>query len=137
MVADDYPTVIELWRRTDGIGLNESDSLDAIVAYLERNPGMSAVCQSDTGEIVGAVLCGHDGRRGYLHHLAVVPGLRRRGVANRLLTWCFDRLHDAAIPKCNVFLFNDNHDGASFWQHVGWQHRSDLVVVQKTIRRER
>jgi putative acetyltransferase len=102
MDADDYPAVAELWRRTEGIGLNESDTNDAVAVYLRRNPGMSAVGQSQEGVILGAVLCGHDGRRGYLHHLAVDPAHRHQGIARRLLEWCFDRLHEAAVPKCNI-----------------------------------
>jgi len=131
MDADDYPAVAELWRRTEGVGLNESDTNDAIAVYLRRNPGMSAVGQSQEGVILGVVLCGHDGRRGYLHHLAVDPAHRHQGIARRLLEWCFERLHEAAVPKCNIFLFSDNESGASFWNRNGWSSRPDLVVFQK------
>ena len=131
MDADDYPAVAELWRRTEGIGLNESDTNDAIAMYLRRNPGMSAVGQSQEGMILGAVPCGHDGRLGYLHHLAVDPAHRHQGIARRLLEWCFERLHEAAVPKCNIFLFSDNESGASFWSRNGWSSRPDLVVFQK------
>jgi len=131
MSADDYASVAELWRRTEGIGLNESDTEQAIIAYLSRNPGMSAVGQLQDGEVVGAILCGHDGRRGYLHHLAVDSAHRHQGIAARLLEWCFERLGEAGVPKCNIFLFRDNQLGASFWSHNGWSSRSDLVVFQK------
>ena len=76
----DYDTVRSLWENTEGIGLNESDTSAAVALFLERNPGLSLVALSPTGEIVGAVLCGHDGRRGYLHHLAVVKAARGRGL---------------------------------------------------------
>ena len=69
MTMADYPAVRSLWERTEGMGLNESDTPEAIAMFLERNPGLSLVIDSPDGEIVGAVLCGHDGRRGYLHHL--------------------------------------------------------------------
>jgi ribosomal protein S18 acetylase RimI-like enzyme len=131
MSANDYASVAELWRRTEGIGLNESDTEHAIVAYLSRNPGMSAVGQLQHGEVIGSILCGHDGRRGYLHHLAVDPAHRHQGIAARLLEWCFERLREAGVPKCNIFLFRDNQLGASFWSHNGWSSRSDLVVFQK------
>jgi len=131
MDADDYPAVAELWRRTEGIGLNESDTNNAIAVYLRRNPGMSAVGVSEEGVILGAVLCGHDGRRGYLHHLAVDPAHRHQGIARRLLEWCFARLHEAAVPKCNIFLFSGNESGASFWTRNGWSSRPDLLVFQK------
>ena len=131
MIADDYPAVAELWHRTEGIGLNESDTKDAIAVYLQRNPGMSAVGQSEGGIVLGAVLCGHDGRRGYLHHLAVDPAHRHQGIAKRLLKWSFERLREASVPKCNIFLFSDNESGAAFWNGNGWSSRPDLVVFQK------
>src|ERR1039457_6973520 len=64
---EDFDAVIALWRRTEGVGLNESDTRRAITAYLRRNPNLSFVA-AQGGRIIGAVLCGHDGRRGYLHH---------------------------------------------------------------------
>ena len=79
MTIDDYPEVMSLWRQTEGVGLTESDSEEGIDAFLRRNPGMSAVAVAISGELLGAVLCGHDGRRGYLHHLAVVPSAENRG----------------------------------------------------------
>ena len=134
MSPDDYASVAELWHRTEGIGLNESDTEPAIVAFLSRNPGMSAVGQlQHGGNIVGAILCGHDGRRGYLHHLAVDAAHRHQGIAAKLLDWCFDRLHEAGVPKCNIFLFRNNQVGALFWSHNGWSSRSDLIVFQKAI----
>src|SRR6185436_11495371 len=112
MRPSNYEEVVALWNSTEGIGLNESDSEAATVEYLRRNPDMSAVALSD-GRIVGAVLCGHDGRRGYLHHLAVAATHRGNGLATRLLRHCFDHLAAARIPKCNIFLFEDNAAGAA------------------------
>lgn len=132
LVIADYPAVRGLWLRTPGIGLNESDSLRAVDAFLSRNPDLSAVAIADD-EIIGAVLCGHDGRRGYLHHLAVDTPYRGQGIANQLLSWCFGRLAQHRIPKCNIFLIADNEDGAAFWQHNGWLTRPDLRVLQKPI----
>jgi putative acetyltransferase len=134
MTIDDYPFVLELWRQTEGVGLNESDSEEAIGLFLRRNPGMSAVVGLSSGELLGAVLCGHDGRRGYLHHLAVAPSYRRQGIASRLIAWCFERLAFERIQKCNVFLLAGNELGASFWQHNGWSPRHDFRVFQKAIR---
>lgn len=137
MTLEDYDAVFDLWRRCEGIGLGDSDAPSAIADYLARNPGMSAVAidaASGTprrGAIVGAVLCGHDGRRGTLHHLAVEPSHRRRGIARALTQWCLDRLLEAGIPKCNLFLWRDNADGAAFWTRDGWSAREDLVVMQR------
>jgi len=128
----DYDAVLRLWQRTEGVGLNESDTRAAIKAYLARNPGLSFVARAE-GEIVGAVLCGHDGRRGYLHHLAVEKTQRGRGLGRCLVRTCLTQLRRLGIPKCNIFLFADNTAGGSFWKHDGWRDRRDLRVMQKVI----
>ena len=127
---DSYDDVLALWHQCEGVGLREADSRDSIRAYLDRNPGMSFVALSD-GKTVGAVLGGHDGRRGYLHHLAVAPSCRRRGLARRLVDRCTAALTDAGIRKCHIFVFEDNADGISFWRAAGWLPRSDIGVMSK------
>jgi putative acetyltransferase len=89
MVA--YDRVLALWQQCEGVGLSEADSRESIQAYLSRNPGMSFIATGD-GAVVGAVLCGHDGRRGYIHHLAVHPQSRRRSVGRRLVEQCLRAL---------------------------------------------
>jgi ribosomal protein S18 acetylase RimI-like enzyme len=126
----DYERVMRLWKKTEGIGLNESDTREAVAAFLRRNPGMSAIAVSGS-QVVAAILCGHDGRRGYLHHLAVARGWRRQGLGRSLVAFCLDKLHSAGIPKCNLFLFSDNHSGKAFWKGLGWQVRPDLRLVQR------
>jgi len=132
MALADYDEVIALWRSTEGIGLSASDERAAVGAYLARNPGMSFVAVAG-GRIVGAVLAGHDGRRGCLHHLAVLPRCRRRGIGGALVGAALARLAAAGIPKCNLFLFDQNADGRVFWQRHGWSSRGDLVVMQKPL----
>jgi ribosomal protein S18 acetylase RimI-like enzyme len=127
----DYDSVIALWRSLPGIGLDGAcDSRLGIQRYLRRNPGLSFVA-CDRGRIVGAVLSGHDGRRGYLHHLAVVPTHRHRGIGRALVLRCFRALARQQIPKCSIFLFRTNRTGLAFWEHNGWSRRSDLSVLQK------
>lgn len=132
MTRADYPAVVALWKASPGVGLSESDTEAGVAAFLERNPDLSAVARAG-GTLVGAVLCGYDGRRGYLHHLAVAAAHRRRGVAAALLERCFARLAALGIPKCNIFLFTDNHEGAAFWQHAGFAPRDDLRVFQSSV----
>ena len=134
MTAADYAEVLALWEGSPGVGLSESDTRDGVVAFLRRNPDLSVVAVAG-GSVVGAVLCGHDGRRGYLHHLAVDESQRRRGIARELLARCERSLADCGIPKCNVFLFSDNEPGAAFWRHNGWSPRGDLRVFQKPLAR--
>lgn len=126
----DYPSVHALWRRTEGIGLNESDSREAIGRYLRRNPGLSVAATSG-GRVVATVLCGHDGRRGYLHHLAVEGRWRRQGIGRRLVASCIEKLRAQGIPKCNLFLFASNTAGRAFWRRLGWSIRADLRLVQR------
>jgi putative acetyltransferase len=126
----DYEPVFALWKQTEGIGLNESDSRAAVGSYLRRNLGLSLVATAG-GRIVGAVLCGHDGRRGYLHHLAVARRWRRGGIGRRLVSACLDRLRTEGIPKCNLFLFASNRAGKAFWRRLGWNVRGDLRLVQR------
>jgi ribosomal protein S18 acetylase RimI-like enzyme len=101
MTAADYDAVVALWRASPGIELNESDSRAAITAFLERNPELSAVALADA-TVVGAMLAGHDGRRGYLHHLAVTPSHRSRGIACALIDRALGRLAALGIVKCNL-----------------------------------
>jgi len=133
MKRSDCEEVINFWRGQDGVGLNESDTPDAIAQYLDRNAGMSVVGR-DGDRVVAAVLCGHDGRRGYLHHLAVDAAYRRQGIGNRMVQQCIDRLRQQGIPKCNIFLFADNTDGEGFWLAAGFKDRTDLKVMQCTPR---
>jgi putative acetyltransferase len=118
-----------LWRRTEGVGLNESDTRAAIAAYLRRNPRFSFVAEKD-GRIIGAVLCGHDGRRGCLHHLAVAGRHRHRGIGRRLASACLAKLCEAGIQKCNIFIFASNAAGMKFWTHTGWSLRAELRLMQ-------
>ena len=131
MALLDLPEVLDLWRRTPGIGLSDADSAPAVANFFARNPDLSLVVVLPNGAVVGAVLCGHDGRRGNLYHLAIDESQRGQGLAKRLVTTCLERLERLGIQKCNIFLFDDNADGRKFWLHVGWSERRDLRVFQK------
>jgi putative acetyltransferase len=129
---EDYEAVLSLWHQCDGVGLSDADAPEPIKAYLERNPGMSFVAFA--GDlVVGAVLAGHDGRRGYLHHLAVHPDARRQGVGRELVGHCLSALAADGIQKCHLFIFNANGQGLEFWYRLGWRKRSDLSIVSKHI----
>jgi len=129
----DVLAALDLWSRMQGIGLNESDTPDALGRFLERNPGFSAVATLVTDDVVGAVLCGHDGRRGTIHHLAVAETHRGRGIGKRLLEHCLDRLGEARIPRCNLFLFNENQEGMRFWTHNGWVVATTWQTLQRRL----
>jgi putative acetyltransferase len=111
--------------------LNESDTPEAIGLFFDRNPGLSLVALDPAGTIVGTVLCGHDGRRGYLHHLVVNPAARGRGLARALVNECLANLRALGIPKCNLYLYATNESDRAFWLHEGWAVRDDLLVMPR------
>lgn len=131
MTIADYDAVLALWQGVDGVGLHlaEADSRDGIAAYLRRNPGMSLVVR-DGARVVGAVLCGHDGRRGFLNHLAVRAEYRGRGIGRELVDRCFAALRAEGIVKCTIMVYADNADGQAFWERLGWDTRHDLHCMQ-------
>lgn len=120
MLAADYAAVFALWSRSEGMGLGESDTEAAIATFLARNPGLSTVAVDAAGALVGAVLCGHDGRRGYLHHLAVDGACRGRGLGRRLVEACLAALEREGIAKCNIFVYREHDAGIGFWRHHGF-----------------
>lgn len=101
-------------------------------AFLERNRGLSVVAE-DGGRLVGTALCGHDGRRGYIHHLSVAGSHRRHGIARALVARCLAKLHDSGIQKCHVFVLVDNAGGRRFWREEGWAERAELCVYSQEV----
>lgn len=131
MKIGDYPKVYELWRETEGLSLEESDSKEAIAIYLKRNRGFCFVaCNGD--QIIGTILCGQEGRRGILRHLAVRKDYRQMGIAQVLIKRCLSALAKAGIKKCNLFVLNTNVEGRSFWEHMGWHILEDNFRMLQT-----
>ncbi len=128
MTMNDYEEAMALWRRTEGIGLRPADAPEHIARFLERNPGLSFVAR-DGETLVGTVLCGHDGRRGYLHHLAVAQAYRRRGIGQALVEEVLEALRAIGINKCHLFVIKENRAAIDFWQHIGWEWRQDIVIM--------
>lgn len=125
MTLDDYDDVMALMGGTPGVVVRAADLPEAIGRYLARNPGLSLVAESD-GRPVGCLLCGHDGRRGYLHHVVVAPAYRGQGVGRALVERALDGLAAAGIAKTHIDVFADNSAALAFWRHTGWQLRDDI-----------
>jgi len=121
-----YDEVCSVWRQCEGLG--EVESREEIAAYLERNPKLSAVAVAEDGSLIGALLAGHDGRRGYLAHLGVLPVGRGVGVARGLVGWSLEGLAALGIARCSVHVYLENQAAAQFWLNAGWRRRGDLHV---------
>jgi N-acetylglutamate synthase len=125
MTIDDYDAVAELMRRTPDISFRDADSRESTARYLERNPGLSFVCEAG-GQPVGCVMCGHDGRRGYLQHLIVHPAHRRQGIAHALVESCLRELESLGIRKSHVDVLKTNAPASAYWEGQGWTLRTDI-----------
>lgn len=111
----------QLWAETEGVEVAEGDSPAELARYLARNPGFSTVALDADGTLVGAVLCGHDGRRGYVYHLAVHPARRGEGIGRAAMKRSLDLLRAAGVVRALLLVAADNDGGARFWQREGWE----------------
>lgn len=127
----DYDEVMALWLQTEGLTLRYADSREAIERYLAHNAGLSFVAR-DESRLVGAVLAGTDGRRGYLQHLAVAPSYRGRGLGRVLADKSLQALRALGIEKCHVMVRQENAQARDFWARVGWQERPDVILMSHT-----
>ena len=128
MVIEDYATVYSLWESAEGIGLSAADTKTNIARYLSKHSNSSFVAL-DGAKIIGAVLGGHDGRRGYIHHLAIETDYQNQGIGRRLVDACIEAFRKEGIGKCHVFIFKQNRPAISFWQKNGFHKRSDIVIM--------
>ena len=133
MQAEDYPQAYALWRACPGVGLNNlDDSPEGIARFLKRNPETCLAAMED-GRLVGVILVGSDGRRGYIYHTAVHPDCRRQGIATALVEQALEGLKRMGIHKAALVVFARNTDGNGFWEKQGFTVREDLVYRNKTL----
>lgn len=133
MTIEDYEAVYQLWISTPGMGLNNlDDSREGIEKYLRRNPATCFVAEKD-GQIVGVIISGHDGRRGYIYHTAVAVSERNQGIGSALVDTAMAALEAEGIHKCALVAFERNETGNRFWENYGFTTRPDLVYRNKTI----
>lgn len=120
-----------LWESTPGVGLSAADSPEGIAAFLVRNPGLSLVAL-DAGALVGTILCGHDGRRGLIHHLVVAASHRRRGLARQLLAQGLAGLKREGIARAHLMVYATNEAGMAFWRRVGIE-RTEIALFSVDV----
>ncbi len=135
MIIEDYPEVYDIWINTPGMGLNDiDDSREGILKYLKRNPTTCFVA-CDQGRIVGAILSGHDGRRGYISHTAVKGDLQKQGIGTLLVNSVLSAMEAEGITKIALVVFGKNEKGNNFWQKQGFTTREDLIYRNKAIKK--
>jgi N-acetylglutamate synthase len=133
MTIDDYDKVYQLWTSTVGMGMRSlDDSFEGIEKLLKRNPTTNYIAQVES-KIIGVILCGHDGRRGYIYHTAVKIGYRGKGVGKTLVEVTLDALKKEKINKVVLVAFASNDLGNRFWQSLGFDKRNDLIYRNLSI----
>ena len=133
MKTEDYDNVFALWKTIKGFGIRSvDDSKEGIERFLKWNPGLSVVAEED-GKIVGAILCGSDGRRGCLYHVCVHKDYRRQGIGKTMVIWCMEKLKELQINKVSLIAFTQNDVGNAFWKEIGWTKREDLNYYDFTL----
>ena len=123
---EDYEAAVELWKRVEGLDIAEGDDRESIRRFLKQNRGLSRVA-TDGLTMVGAALCGHDGRRGYIYHLAVDPTYQGRGLGKRLVNECLEGLRGLGLQRANIMVAKDNPRGREFWSKCGWEELDGAI----------
>lgn len=136
MTIEDYEEVHALWMTIKGFAIRTvDDSKEGVSRFIARNPDTSVVAVVD-GKIVGAILCGHDGRRGCLYHVCVHPDHRRRGIGKSMVVFCMNALQKEKISKVSLIAFTANDIGNAFWNTIGWTRRLDLNYYDFVLNKE-
>lgn len=136
MTIEDYQGVHDLWMTIKGFAIRSiDDSWEGVERFLKRNPSTSVVAEKN-GEIVGSILCGHDGRRGCLYHVCVREDCRMRGIGKSMVVRCMEELEKEKISKVSLIAFTENDIGNAFWKEIGWTKREDLNYYDFVLNRE-
>ena len=137
MTIEDYQGLRDLWMTIHGFGIRSiDDSQEGVARFLKRNPTTSVVAVSEQGEVVGGILCGHDGRRGCLYHVCVREDFRRQGIGKEMVVFCMNALKAEQINKVSLIAFTKNDIGNAFWNCIGWTKREDLNYYDFTLNEE-
>lgn len=136
MKIEDYEQVYALWMTVKGFAMRSiDDSREGVERFLKRNPHTSVVAEQD-GKVVGAILCGHDGRRGCLYHVCVSADHRRQGIGTKMVVFAMDALQKEKISKVSLIAFTENDIGNAFWRRIGWTKREDLNYYDFVLNKE-
>jgi len=132
MRIEDFDEIYKLWSSIQGLNLNKADEKESVSAYLLHNPNQSYVCKL-SNKIIGTIMCGNDGRRAFIYHLAVLPEYQRKGIATELVRLAIDMQKQLGIDKCAVFILNENVYGKNFWSNLGFSKVQEAETMAKNI----
>ena len=136
MTIEDYENVYALWNSIPGFAIRSiDDSKEGVARFLKRNPDTSVVAVKD-GKVIGAILCGNDGRRGCFYHVCVDKDYRRHGIGKDMVVHCMNALKKEGINKVSLIAFTKNDVGNAFWKSIGWTKREDLNYYDFTLNTE-
>jgi len=127
LLDSDYHSAFLLWKKTEGMSIGKADTLESFTLFLKMNQGLSFGAFVEE-QLIGTVLCGTDGRRGYVYHLAVEKLYRGKGIGSKLISLSIEALKGKGIDKCHIFVFKNNESGNAFWEKSGWKKREDINV---------
>lgn len=136
MTIEDYDAVYKLWMDIKGFAMKSvDDSFEGVSQFLKRNPSTSVVAVED-GKVIGSILCGNDGRRGYLYHVCVHPDYRLKGIGKAMVVFAMEALRKENISKVSLIAFSKNDLGNAFWNTIGWTKREDLNFYDFVLNKE-
>ncbi|OGO06432.1 MAG: hypothetical protein A2Y92_00080 [Chloroflexi bacterium RBG_13_57_8] len=131
MKLNRHAGLLEFWKNTKGIWVSDDDSYENLKVFFKRNPKSNFIVLHED-KIVSTIKCSHDGRRGYLHHLAVKEEFRKQGIAKELVAKCLKELRKQGINKYRVFVLDSNPEAIKFWKHMGFEEQIyDYRTLQK------
>jgi len=132
MKIKDYESFVKLWQSDPGIGVSKADEIYNLSNFLDKNKGLNFVAMINNN-IIGTILCGNDGRRGYLYHVFVLPEFRKINIGKKLVHKCIEKLKEENIAKCHIMFFNHNEIGKIFWEKIGFRFRDDIGVMSTDL----
>lgn len=131
MKPEDHPALLRLWNRFEETTTTGADGPEGFAGFLEHNDGL-CYCAVDGEDLIGSVMAGADGRRGYVYHLAVDARYQGRGVGRMLMEEVEKSLRNRGVEKAHLFIYGDN-PAIDFYRRLGWHLRRDIEVMSKVL----
>lgn len=127
----DEAAVIALWRACDLVRPWNDPQRD-IARKLHVNPEWFLVARQDA-RIVGTIMVGYEGHRGWINYLAVAPDQQRRGIGRALMTEAERLLRAAGYPKINLLVRRTNADVIAFYARLGFAEDAAVSLGKRLV----